>query len=516
MLLGANVEVLDRVADSLSADAGRLQDIRTLAQRAVHELRSGWDGADLVDLTNQWERMASPLLTAASASLDTYAARLRTQSAAQRATSGMDGGGQGPFPFGMLPLVAAGPFAPGTGAATSTGTPADTPAATSTETLSAVLSGIPSPPPPGASPGDNASWWTSLSEQQQGHVIGHHPEWIGNHDGVAFAARDLANRAMIEGARARLEDQQNHLERELADNRFGGAFTHDDAALDHVTEKLAALAEIDATLAKAGERQLILLDLSAERAQAAVARGNVDTARDVAVFVPGLSATVTGALKTYDSSMGQLQRRAELEGSRVNHTGPTGAAVVTWIGYQAPQMGRELLSANSVISDHAAERGAELLVPFLQGIDAARDHDVHLTLLGHSYGSTLAGLALQQHTGVDDAVFFGSPGLGTDHLPDLLLDSGHAYYIEARQDLVGDLGRFGADPSHLAGVEQASARDSVVVDPVTGERRHFREVVGHSSYLDDDSTSQYNLSVVAGGVPDRRVHDDGAVVGNRR
>jgi hypothetical protein len=115
---------------------------------------------------------------------------------------------------------------------------------------------------------------------------------------------------------------------------------------------------------------------------------------------------------------------------------------------------------------------------------------------------------------VDDVVFFGSPGIGTNDLTDLSLPRGHAYYIEAPLDCVGDLGYFGIDPSHMAGIEHASARASTVVDPMTGEIRHFAEVTGHSSYLVDDSTSQYNMSVVVAGLPDRRVFDRGEGVGD--
>ena len=49
---------------------------------------------------------------------------------------------------------------------------------------------------------------------------------------------------------------------------------------------------------------------------------------------------------------------------------------------------------------------------------------------------------------------------------------------------------------------------------MTGQIRQLKEVVGHSSYLDDDSTSQYNMSVVVGGVPDQRVHDSGEGLGD--
>ncbi|MHB8185652.1 MAG: alpha/beta hydrolase [Dermatophilaceae bacterium] len=492
-MLGANTDVLDQVAESLSADTRRMQDIRTLAQRAVFELQASWDGPGLMHLTHQWEGQASPQLAAASALLDSCAARLRAQSAAQRAASNHDGGGSRSLPGATVPL----------------------PLPTTAARLNELRMRTPSASPPlHGSPVDNAAWWRSLNLQQQRQVIEEHPDRIGNRDGVAFAARNQANRALLGADRSSLVAERARLEADLADDRFGGAFTNDDAALDHVRDKLAALAAITTALSKPGDRQLLVLDLSAERAQAAVARGDVDNADDVAVFVPGLSANVTDALTVYDDTMGQLQHRAELESRRVNPSRSATAAVVTWIGYQAPQMGWELIGNNSVAGAHAARNGAALLVPFLQGIGAARNHDVHLTLLGHSYGSTVAGLALRQNTGVDDAVFFGSPGLGTSHVQDLKLDGGHVYYIEARQDVVGDLGYFGIDPSHMSGIEHASAKGSTVVDPVTGEIRSFKEVVGHSSYLADDSTSQYNMSVVMAGVPDRRVHDDGEGVGD--
>ena len=79
---------------------------------------------------------------------------------------------------------------------------------------------------------------------------------------------------------------------------------------------------------------------------------------------------------------------------------------------------------------------------------------------------------------------------------------------------MGDLGVFGADPSHLAGIDHASARASTVVDPGTGEVRHFNEVTGHVSYLVDNSTSQYNMSVVVAGLPQRQVYDVGMGLGD--
>jgi hypothetical protein len=442
----------------------------------VAELQASWSGSDLTGVTQLWEQQTSPLLAGASASLDSCAAQLRAQSAAQDAASGEDGG---------VSTTRALPLAP------------------------------PAARPARGSPADNAAWWKSLDTLQQQRVIREHPDWIGNRDGVSFTDRDVANRALLNVDRLRLVAEKRRLEAVLAGDWLFGAFTNDDAALAQVKDKLASIAAIGTSLVSPGERQLLLLDLSQVRAQAAIANGDVETADNVAVFVPGMSSNVTDTMKDYDTEMRHMQQRAQLESIRAHPTQASTTATVTWIGYQTPEVGLDLvIPSRSVAFDDTAKKGAASLVPFLQGIGAARVHDAHLTLLGHSYGSTTAGIAMQQETGVDDAVFFGSPGLGTSHLQDLKLAPGHASYIEARWDPVGDVGAFGRDPSHLSGIEHASARESTVVDPVTGEIHHFDEVTGHVSYLADDSTSQYNISVVIAGAPERQVDDSGEGFGD--
>jgi hypothetical protein len=442
----------------------------------VSELQSCWNGSDLLRVTQQWEQQASPLLAGASASLETCAAQLRAQSAAQRTASNADGG---------IGATRALPQAP------------------------------PGAPPTRGSPADYATWWKSLSTLQQQRVIREHPDWVGNRDGVSFTDRDVANRSLLLVDRERLIAEKGRLEAVLAGDWSHGAFTNDDAALDQVEDKLASLAVISASLASPGQRQLLLLDLSQPRAQAAIANGDVETADNVAVFVPGMNSNVTDTMKAYDTEMRHMQQRAQLESIRAHPTQASTTATVTWVGYQTPEWGLDLvIPSKSVAADAGAGTGAAGLVPFLQGIGASRDRDAHLTLLGHSYGSTTAGIALRQETGVDDAVFFGSPGLGTGDIRDLKLAPGHASYIEAPWDPIGDVGAFGADPSFLGGVVHASARESTVVDPVTGEIRHFDEVTGHNAYLVDNSTSQYNMSVVIAGARDRQVGDVGIGLGD--
>ena len=312
-LLGANTDTLDRIAESLSVDARRVQDIRTQAQCAVAELQAGWNGPDLWHLTQEWEQGTSPQLASASMSLDTCAAELRAQSTAQQGASSNDGAGWGSFPAWMASSGWVGiPLLPGPGDNT------------------------PAKPPKRGSPTDNATWWRSLSPSQQQQVIAEQPDWIGNRDGVPFTARDQANRALLSVNRARLVAERERLEADLTFNPFEGTYYRDDDALAHVKDKLSSLGVIEQTLARSGQRQLLLLDMSQERAQAAIARGNVDTADNVAVFVPGMTTNVTDSMKGYDDNMDQLQHRAELEDKRVHPTQDLTTATVTWIGYQTP------------------------------------------------------------------------------------------------------------------------------------------------------------------------------------
>jgi hypothetical protein len=196
----------------------------------------------------------------------------------------------------------------------------------------------------------------------------------------------------------------------------------------------------------------------------------------------------------YDSSMAQLRARTEDELFRRGDGGTV--ATVTWLDYQAPQWGTTF-AGDSVALSGSAEDGGRDLAAFFTGLSSSRLQDPDLTALGHSYGSTTTGYSLQHEgTGVDRAVFFGSPGLGTSDLDDLHLPQGGAYYAEAKWDPVGDLGRFGADPTGLDGMGHLETGDASSPDG-----RSWQGVTGHSDYLQDGSTSQYSMAQVVGGHP---------------
>lgn len=160
-LLGADTDTLDRIAESLRADAARMLDLRTQAQRAMTELQGGWVGHDLWSLTQQWEQETSPQLTRATTSLDTCAAVLHAQSTAQRSASRStsDGNSRGrtSLPLWLVSGPALGiPLVPQPGA-----------------TPSGVAA--PTAPPPLGSPADNAGWWRSLRPAQQVQLLEDHP-----------------------------------------------------------------------------------------------------------------------------------------------------------------------------------------------------------------------------------------------------------------------------------------------------------------------------------------------------
>ncbi|KAA5837116.1 alpha/beta hydrolase [Saccharopolyspora hirsuta] len=339
------------------------------------------------------------------------------------------------------------------------------------------------------SPEANAEWWKSLSDEQRAALLEAPPAWLGSRDGIPAAARDMANRANIDNVRGDLVAERERLE-------AGGVTEDEREKLDQINAKIASVDQVRETIGKEEPpRQLLVLDPSGERLKAAVAVGDVDKADHVSVFTPGFTTTVDGSLANYDDKMQELVTKSE---DQLAESGKKGdVAAVTWIGYEAPQQD-EIgdLTGDSVASSSSAKEGGAKLNDFYQGINASRDNDPHLTAIGHSYGSTTTGYALQggDH-GVDDAILYGSPGVGTNDIEDLGVPEGHAYLLEAKNDPVADFARFGGDPSHMDGFTNLSTEKS----------EHGAEVTGHSDYLNPDTTSQHNMAAVVAGLPENTV-----------
>ncbi|WP_134667503.1 MULTISPECIES: alpha/beta hydrolase [unclassified Amycolatopsis] len=353
-------------------------------------------------------------------------------------------------------------------------------------------------PPANATPAQNAAWWATLSKAGRDIMIRDRPGTIGAMDGLPGGARDRANRAVLAQQQADLQRQRADLQRRMDGLKMSDPQQQNEhhdlqVQLDRINDRLSELSKVDQALQLPGGRQLLVLDGSGEHLRAAVASGNVDTARNIVTFTGGLGSSVNGDLLDYDNRMDQIRQDAD-DMARKSGDGGKSAAV-TWMGYDAPQ-------SLDVLSTGKAENGAAKLAPFLEGLDASREGDpARLVALGHSYGSTTTGIALR-HAGVDAAIFAGSPGLDTGSISDLKVPPGESYVLKNDGDPVATSGWFGTDPAQMPGVHHMSTDRSFPADGPPLEA-----TTGHSSveeYLRPGTTSQHNIAAVVANTPAER------------
>lgn len=177
---------------------------------------------------------------------------------------------------------------------------------------------------------------------------------------------------------------------------------------------------VRAGLAAAGAKTAALLlvydpDHPARQGAAAISVGDVATADHVAVLVPGVGNTptdLTGLLGT--ASELRRDAGAAAPGERT--------AAVVWVGYDVPlsdlghgtdrsQVMRDAAIALSAVGTRAGGRAlADYLPELRKGMSPGAD----LTLIGHSYGSTVVSEAAHQSIPIDTMVLLGSPGAGWD------------------------------------------------------------------------------------------------------
>jgi len=98
VLLGADTLRVDAVAEGLRGRSQDIADLRSMAQRAVAEMRNSWAGPDFESIAQRWEQETGPRLTDVSTLLSVMATTLSAQADEQRQASGGgmasgDGGG---------------------------------------------------------------------------------------------------------------------------------------------------------------------------------------------------------------------------------------------------------------------------------------------------------------------------------------------------------------------------------------------------------------------------------------
>ncbi|WP_286160427.1 alpha/beta hydrolase [Streptomyces yunnanensis] len=221
------------------------------------------------------------------------------------------------------------------------------------------------------------------------------------------------------------------------------------------------------------------IDTKARDGRAVVSKGNPDTASNVAVQVPGTA----NDLNNVDKQIERVDRLQKASRQR----GGDSTAVVSWLGYDAPEVD------GSMFTTGRADAGAGDLRSFTHGLRESHTGErAHMTVLGHSYGSTVVGDAAAHSNGIDadDVVVVGSPGMSVDHAKDLQMDPNHVWAGWAPDDVVSTVASnktLGENPA----------------DQDFGGKVFEVDTEGHGGYWDQGSESLANQGRIIAGMPPR-------------
>ncbi|OXM49208.1 alpha/beta hydrolase [Amycolatopsis alba] len=325
-------------------------------------------------------------------------------------------------------------------------------------------------PPENGSPGDNKAWWASLSDTAKVALLRGNPGLVGNLDGVPAADRDAANRAVLASEIARLQGDP----------------------------KLKGLEAIQQRLDRSDPPAFLLgLDTSGD-GKAIVSAGNPDTAANVATYVPGTGSEL--------AKIGGDLNRSDKMWAMATTAGSPSTAVVTWLGYDAPNAITDAASAKY------ADGGKAALAGFQDGLrETHQGPPSHNTVLGHSYGTTVVGHAARDGgLAADELVFVASPGVGAHDVSQLHLDGvdpgetgKHVHATVAEHDMI-----------NLANVEIAGYDPILGQDPTDADfgGQVFTSAPGtdgwgrysteaHSEYWEDNNPSLRNIGLIIAGKP---------------
>ena len=369
---------------------------------------------------------------------------------------------------------------------------------------------------PSWSPEEVSVWWALLSESEREALINKDPEKYGNLDGIDMASRAKANDLVLNGRidaaghripgtslleKAQKEYDEAKAAYERDKDSFWGRQYSDDEALEryrNAENKLNDLLAVKKALDDDPGISLITLEFGegGENVRAALAIGDVDNAKHVTTFVPGMT---TSCRRSTDLNLGYARNlidAAENAGGAEKGS----VAAVAWLGYEAPPHPEEL--DFSVASTHKAEVGAQKLNGFLTGIHSWRSErgmDVHQTPVTHSYGSLTGGFAMRDigEGVVDDFVYTGSPGSAVHSVGTLGVDPEHTWVsaIPLHDDVqgMGPDWTFGRDPKELEGIGHlsgdATGGDGYNSDPNAGT------FANHSAYFYKAKEGQHNYSL---------------------
>jgi hypothetical protein len=366
-------------------------------------------------------------------------------------------------------------------------------------------------PPPGTSAEEVNRWWKTLGPQQQSRLIADHRPELGNLNGVPVVVRSRVNRAVMNDDLRRVEDvaKQRGV---VVNDVLGDPVRYGVTAVAVARYGNARRTEegLNAS-ADAADTAIFLLKYQPEafrgQGAAAIAMGNPDVAANTAILVAGAGTGVRDETLA-DNDAGRLYQ----ESARADWGKQT--AVVLWVGYDAPNSWYD----PALREPNMARIGAHTLAADANALAVTHEGaPTHLTVVGHSYGSTLvsdAAAAYGMHA--DDVVLVGCPGTDLAHsAADFHLSPGGHLYVGAAS---GDAVTW--SPGHvtgpgLIGMSFGGLGDDPSVDGY-GSTRFKAEVPGnsinpvsdHLHYFDDGSESLFSIADVVSGHGNALQHDE--------
>lgn len=381
-------------------------------------------------------------------------------------------------------------------------------------------------PPPNASPEDVNRWWTSLTPQQRQRFMAEHPDQIGNLNGVPILARNDANLTVmnqdldrVRGIASRNGVSVDDVLRDPA--KFGLSAT-DVTRYQNANETKLGLDHDAGDPLHPKPVYLFAYDPTAfgGKGRAAIAIGNPDTAKNTAVIVPGTSSSVKGGW-LHDGHNDAINLFEQANAADPHN--PT--AVIAWMGYDAPNGFDDV---QRISTPALARAGSASLAQDVNGLWATHlGAGQHVTVLGHSYGSTTVADAFAMHNmHANDAVLLGCPGTDMARSAEQFhLDGGHVFVGDASTDPVGMLGHLDGASKKLFGENFFGTNPSLGTDPAVdgfGSVRFRAEVPGsdginphdHSYYYHRGSEALYGMSDIVSGHGDQ-LQADGMTADHR-
>jgi hypothetical protein len=323
----------------------------------------------------------------------------------------------------------------------------------------------------------------SMTPDLRRQLVEEFPSQVGNTDGVPWDMRVAANRTNVEQAivdhRRVLDRVKNPLMRSVINQR--------------ITTYQSLLGEVDDPTGRRGRVQRQILAFDPARSSLIELLGDLDTAENVGVLVPGMNTTIVGSA----ANTATANRFVRASGGEL--------AMITYLGGPFPQGGIPD-GIDDAMDTHYATDMAPRLVAFSEDVNRVVDatgRGIGVTYLGHSYGGAILGTAESMGLTADRTVYVEAAGAGVGVQTPLDWHNSNDQVMRFSMTAPGDwieplqglgINPLGADPDEMSGVIRLA----------TGNYDDGRPMAGwdsHSAVLNDSSDAWRNLFAVMANKP---------------